>query len=111
MSQALVLELTRLCSEKLGASRNDVMTETRHSNGRGVQGKTALQLLVNGCWAVTWLAKAHSVPLQGLVIEEVRTTLDQKRGAHRVYVPGQLQQFFWGGGTSSTTTDTTVQER
>ena len=67
-SQALVLRLTRLCVEVLGASWSDKGT------GRGSRGRedTALQILVNSGWmeAVSWLARERGALLQGLVISE-----------------------------------------
>ena len=64
--QSFVLQLTKLCIEKLGASWSDSSQQ-----GRDERELTALQLLVNGCWmdAVQWLAKERNAPLHGLVIE------------------------------------------
>ena len=64
--QSFVLQLTKLCIEKLGASWSDSSQQ-----GCDERELTALQLLVNGCWmdAVQWLAKERNAPLHGLVIE------------------------------------------
>lgn len=70
-SQALVLRLTRLCVEQLGALWSDKGPGRRRE--RGDASCNALQLLTNAGWmeAVGWLARERGAPLQGLVEGEM----------------------------------------
>jgi ankyrin repeat protein len=73
-SQALVLRLTRLCVEELGATWSD--KSAVHSN-RSRAGDTALQRLTNGGWmkAVGWLGRERGAPLQGLILDPLHRTM------------------------------------
>ena len=64
-SQALVLRLTKLCVEVLGASWSDKAVD-RHGRDNN-----ALQVLLDAGWmdAVSWLARDRGAPLQGLILE------------------------------------------
>ena len=73
-SQALVLRLTRLCVEELGATWSD--KSVVHSN-RSRAGDTALQRLTNGGWmkAVGWLGRERGAPLQGLILDPLHRAM------------------------------------
>jgi hypothetical protein len=64
-SQALVLRLTKLCVEVLGASWSDKAVD-RHGRENN-----ALRVLLDAGWmdAVSWLARDRGAPLQGLILE------------------------------------------